>query len=118
MKKERAPFAFERSLAMPDRVYIEEERYDREGSERLKAAQHYLKDAEDELIDRLFSGKKVGRFGLDAYVESFAELIAAKLILGEDARGALEARIRVELRDGEELLECAAEFAEEAALGE
>ena len=116
MKKERAPFAFERSLAMPDRVYIEEERYDREGSERLKAAQHYLKEAEDELIDRLFSGKKVGRFGLDAYVEQFAEEIAAKIITNDLAglRNVLEDLIRAELQDSDELLECASEMAEEA----
>ena len=101
---------------MPDRVYIEEERYDREGSERLKAAQHYLKEAEDELIDRLFSGKKVGRFGLDAYVEQFAEEIAAKIITNDLAglRNVLEDLIRAELQDSDELLECASEMAEEA----
>ena len=99
-------------------VEYDELEYDREGSKHLKAAQHYLKDAEDELIDRIFTGKKVGRFGLDAHVESFAELIAAKLIQGGDVRSALEDRIRVELRDSDEVLELAAEFAEEAALGE
>ena len=66
-------------------VEEDELRYDHEGSKRLKAAQHYLKEAEDDLIDRLFAGKKVGCFGLDAYVEHFAEEIAAKFISNDSA---------------------------------
>ena len=108
-------------MILADRVSVEEKRFDREGSKRLEAAQGHLKEAEDDLIYRIFSGKKVGRFGLDAYVEQFAEEISAKVITHQVSAGFeswLEARIRRELQDSDDLRELAAEFAEEAALGE
>ena len=97
-------------------VEADELRHDREGSKRLEAAQHYLSAAADDLIDRLFAGKKVGRYGLDAYVEQFAEEIAAKIIthqVSAEFESWLEDRIRRELQDSDEVLELASDMAEE-----
>ena len=74
----------------------------------------YLSEAMDEAIDRLFSGKSIGRMFLSDYVEKFAEDVAASLIrkdfLGSEK---LEALIRRELEDSEEVRELAIEFAGE-----
>jgi hypothetical protein len=76
--------------------------------------QAYMEEAMDEAIDRLFSGKSIGRMFLSDYVEKFAEDVAASLIrkdfLGSEK---LEALIRRELEDSEEVRELAIEFAGE-----
>ena len=52
---------------------------------------------------------------MDAYVEQFAEEIAAKIITNdlESLRNMLEDRIRAELQDSDELLESASEMAQD-----
>jgi hypothetical protein len=76
--------------------------------------QAYMEEAMDEAIDRLFSGKSIGRMFLSDYVEKFAEDVAASLIrkdfLGSEK---LETLIRRELEDSEEVRELAIEFAGE-----
>ena len=100
---------------MTDRLLVDELKHDSGFTEKQLAP--YMREAMDELIDRLLTGKKVGSFGLDAYVESYAEEIAAMLITHNlddiDLRDFLETRIRAELADSDEVRELAAEFAKE-----
>jgi hypothetical protein len=92
-----------------DRVYAEELAHD----SGVKLTQHDLDEALDSLIDRLYEGKPVGGLHLDAYVEKFAEEIAAIIISGEwpSITRKLVDLIRNELEDSDEVRERAAELA-------
>jgi hypothetical protein len=100
---------------MTDRVYAEELAHD----SGVKLTKHDLEEALDDLIDRLFEGKSVGGLHLDAYVEKFAEEIAAQFIRGEPQdrlsyiRSVLEMLIREDLSDNDAVRERAAELAQE-----
>lgn len=100
---------------MRDPVSLAELDHDREGSRHAAEAEPYLSQALDDLIDRLFSGKKVGLFYLDAYFEKFASEGAARMIASHlFCRYELEELIRADLADSDEVWDRAAELTQAA----
>ena len=99
----------------------DELRHDQSGFSE-KQLEPYLQEAMDHLIDRLFAGKSVGRLHLDAYVEKFAEEVAASIFAYKkgsitvatmsDLLATLEYLIRRELEGADELHEMAEELAQ------
>jgi hypothetical protein len=98
---------------MSDRVNLEEVLHDTSGVDPTP----YMVEALNDIVDRLLSGERVGKFGLQDFLEDqidLAELVSAAVVTHDfsvlDAE--IERRLRVALEDDDAVHDRAVELAQ------